>query len=273
MDNITTIIDENITGLISSMISFVPVLIIGIIIIGVGYLIARVIRWAITKLGASLGLDRLLDEIGLSDGLRKANIKMTPSGLAGSIVFWVVFLNFLLQALEYMGLGAAVDPLRNFINLLPSIIVGLVVFVLGTMVAQFLGRAVSGATAGIGIDFHEALGNAARILTMGIVFIIAIQQVGLDVNLLTGLFINLITIVVIGLAVAFGLGGRSVARNVLAGFYARELYTPGDLIRIDEQEGMLDAIGTLNSEIRLASGVLSIPNTRLTEDNVLKLDS
>ena len=142
---------------------------------------------------------------------------------------------------------------------------GLVTLILGSLLVQFVSRAVQGALAGMGIDFHQALGSIVRILLMAIVVIIVIEQVGLDVTLLTNLFTSVLTIVVAGLALAFGLGGREVARNVLAGFYARELFAVGDVVVIDEVEGTLEGISTLNAEIRVGEDRVTIPNTRLTD--------
>jgi small-conductance mechanosensitive channel len=79
------------------------------------------------------------------------------------------------------------------------------------------------------------------------------------------LLTNLVTLMVGGLALAFGLGGRDVARNVLAGFYAREQFATGDTLLIDGEEGTLEGIGTLNTEIHVDEVRLIVPNTRLTE--------
>lgn len=269
---IVSIIQETVLDFVTNAFGFFPTLIVGLILLLVGYIISRIVRTVTDSVLTKVGFDRVMENAGLTSGLRQVNIAATPSSLVSQLLYWMLFLNFLLAALDRMGLTAAVAPLQKFVALLPSIVVGLVVFILGSMVSQFFGKIVSGATAGMGIDFHETLGGLVRALMMCIVVIISVQQMGVDVAILIDLFVNIVTIIVIGLAIAFGLGGRSVARNALAGFYARELFVPGDTLVIDDEVGTLDAIGTLNSEVRVAGGLITVPNTRLTEENVKKLD-
>jgi small-conductance mechanosensitive channel len=167
-----------------------------------------------------------------------------------------------------MRFGSAVLPLQQFINSLPNIIAALITFTLGAILAQFIGRTISGALSGIGLEIHDTLGSVAQGLVMTMVFIISLQQIGMDVDLLTQIFTSTLIIIIAGVALAFGLGGRSITRNVLAGYYAREMFTPGDIVDIDGEQGILEGIGTLNTEIRLAESILTVPNIRLTEGNV-----
>ena len=75
-----------------------------------------------------------------------------------------------------------------------------------------------------------------------------------------------------GFALALGLGGRDIARNVLASYYIREQYKLGEKIIVDGQEGTLDAVGAVNSEISVENGRIIVPNTHLTESATKILD-
>lgn len=273
MGEIIETIQNSFTNLVETLGSYLPDLGAGLLILIVGWVVARLARGLVSQIGQRLSFDRLVERTGLTQGLRQAAIHQTPTQLAALLVFWILFLNFLLAALNRIGLSEAVQPLQDFIAFLPSIVTALVTLILGALAAQFIGRAVQGAVAGMGIEFHQAVGNLVRLLLMGVVVIIVIEQMGLDVTLLTNLFTSTLTIVVAGLALAFGLGGRDVARNVLAGFYARELFEVGDTVVVDGQEGTLEGIGTLNAEIRIGPDRLTVPNTRLTEAQVIKRGS
>lgn len=270
INEIITILRATVLGFINDVANFFPKLITGLIFILIGWIISRVIRGVVVSVSERVGIDGIFENAGLTNGLKKMNVGMSPSQLIGAVLYWVIFLNFLLAGLDAMGLAGATQPLEQLITSIPAIIAGLIFFVLGTMFAQFIGKAVSGGAAGAGIEFHESLGNIVQMLVMGGVAIIAIQQMGLPADVLQELFITLIAIATVGLAIAFGLGGRSVARNVLAGFYARELFRAGDILSIDGYEGELEGIGTLNSEVRVGDSVMTVPNTRLTEGTVLK---
>lgn len=251
--------------MIVGFINFVPSFLTGMLILIVGWLVSRFISSLVKKLAERVGLEKILEGAGLAEGLKRAGIKQNPAGLLATLIYWIIFPNFLLIALEVIGLQAAIEPLRELIAFLPSILVAIITFIIGAMLAQFIGQAVQGAMAGMGIEFHEALGRVVRMVLMIVLIIIVIQQLGLDVTLLNSAFINLLTLAVAGLALAFGLGGRDVARNVLAGHYAREMFALGDRLVIGEDEGTLAAIGTLNAEIDLGDDRLVIPNKQLTE--------
>ncbi len=270
MGEIIETIQSSFINLVEAILGYLPALGTGLLILVIGWLVARLARGLVNQIANRLGFDRLVERTGLTQGLRQADIRQTPTQLAAALVFWILFLNFLLAALNRLGLSEAVQPLQDFIAFLPSIVAGLVTLILGALAAQFIGRAVQGAVAGMGIEFHQTVGNLVRLLLMGVVVIIVIEQMGLDVTLLSNLFTSTLTIVVAGLALAFGLGGREVARNVLAGYYARELFQVGDTVVVDGAEGTLEAIGTLNAEIRVGSDRLTVPNTRLTGDKVIK---
>lgn len=271
LDEIITTIRTTIVDLIEALISFVPDLIIGLIVLLIGWIIARILSWGVRQVASRIGLDSIVEKSGLTGGLRRVNITQLPSILLSRIIYWIVFLNFLLEALQTMRFGSAIEPLQRFIVSLPNIVAALITLILGLMIAQFIGRTVSGALSGIGLEIHDTLGNITRGLIVCMVFIISLQQIGMDVDLLTQIFVSTLTIIIAGIALAFGLGGRSVTRNVLAGFYARELFEPGDQIEIDGQQGTLEGIGTINSEIKTMDGVLTVPNTRLTENSVKRL--
>ena len=99
---------------------------------------------------------------------------------------------------------------------------------------------VEAAVNNMGIEFGKAIANGVRIILLGIVVIVVLQQMGIESQILTDIFVYVVAILLAGLALAFGLGGRGVVRNVLAGFYAREMYALGDTIAIDEAEGTLE---------------------------------
>ncbi len=264
LDVIQSAFDNMVTGAIT----FFPRLITTVLILLVGWLIARLIATVIRRLAERLQVEKLLEQTGVNAGLERAGIDRTGTELLASLFFWIVFLNFLLIALENLGLTAAVEPLRNLIAFLPRLLAALATLVAGVLLAQFLGRAAQAAMSSMGVDFHEQVGQGVNILLIVMIVIVVLEQLGIDASIMTNIFTNVLTIIVAGLALAFGLGGRGVARNVLAGYYAREQFMTGDTVIIDEEEGFLEGIGTLNAEIRVGEARLIIPNTRLTETAV-----
>ncbi len=268
MNQFLATLQNTFTGIFNSIVGFTPSLINAIIIFVIGIVLSKLLRLVISKSLTKIKFDELVAKIGLADGLKQVDIKQTPSHLVATVVFWVVLLYFILSTFRQLGLNEAVRALENFIAFLPSIISSLIIFIGGALLAGFVGRTIQGALATMGIGIHQILGNGVKFFLLIVVAIVVMEQLGMDVTLLTNIVTNLITIVAAGVALAFGLGGRSIVQNVLAGHYARERFSPGDCIVIQEQEGTLERIGTINAEIKIGSSFLLIPNTKLTESPI-----
>ncbi|MGB1250904.1 MAG: mechanosensitive ion channel family protein [Candidatus Promineifilaceae bacterium] len=273
LNQIIEALQTTLSNMVIGITDFIPRFLIGLVLILIGWLIARTARMFLLRVGKRIGIDSIIERIGIGDLLVKIGIESPPSQLIATFFFWMLWLNFLLEGFKAMGMQEAVQPLEGLIDFFPQGIAALLIFVLGFMFATFVGNTVNGATESIGIDFHNTLGNLARFLILSMVLVVVMEQIGLDVQIVTQILTNTILIIILGLAIAFGLGGKSVAQNVLAGFYAREMYGPGDTIVIDGEEGMLEGIGTLNAEMRVGSDRVTVPNTRLTEGTVRRRDS
>ncbi len=270
LQEITEALQSTLNNMIQGLADFIPKFLSGLIIFVTGYLIARLIRTLVTRVGYRLGLDGILDRAGLTDRLKSAGIRKSPSELLGLLLYYVILLNFLLASLKSMGLNEAVEPLEKMVDFLPTALAGMITLIVGVLLAQLIGRTVSTALQSVGIEFHQTLGNAVQMIVLGVVVVVVMEQIGLEASVLTTILTGTIIMIIGGLALAFGLGGQNVTRNVLAGFYARELFAAGDVVVLNGEEGIVEGIGTLNSEIRIGADLLTVPNTRLTEGEVRK---
>ncbi|MCC6602578.1 MAG: mechanosensitive ion channel [Anaerolineae bacterium] len=262
------IIQNAFSNMVANAIDYVPRLITALIILLAGWLLAKFVATVVQRLSEKVRLEDLLARTGIKAGLEKAQINRSGTQLLGLLLYWIIFLNFILIALESMGLDAAVTPLRSLIAFLPRLLAALATLTAGVLLAQFLGKAAQAAMSSMGVEFHQEVGQGVNVLLVIMIVIVVLEQLGINASIMTNIFTNVITLAVAGLALAFGLGGRDVARSVLAGYYAREQFALGDRVNIDGEEGTLEAIGPLNAEIRLGSERLIVPNTVLTETAV-----
>ncbi|MCA9930544.1 MAG: mechanosensitive ion channel [Anaerolineales bacterium] len=262
------LVQNAVSEMIVGAVSYTPRLLTTLLILLLGWLIARVLGAVVKRLADRFHLQSLLARTGVQAGLERAEIKKSGADLLYMFVFWIIFLNFILIGLEHLGLDTAVEPLRNLIAFLPRLLAALATLTAGILLAQFLGRAAQAALSGMDVEFHAEVGQGVNILLIIMVVIVVLEQLGINATILTTVFTNVLTIVIGGLALAFGLGGRGVVRNVLAGYYAREQFGAGDIIMVNGEVGSLEGIGTLNAEIRVGDELLIVPNTRLTETAV-----
>ena len=271
-EEIISAIRESLLDSIEGIVQYIPELIIGGIIALIGWIIARIIRFLLTRFLGGVKFDDAVKGLGFTEGLER--IKQTPTSIISLVVFWTIFLNFLLVALERVQLGGALKPLRDLINSIPLFIAATVTMIIGIVIARFVGKIISAGLESAGLtDINATIGNLVQYVIMIMVGVVALQLIGLDAGVMTNLLLALVIVLTSGIALAFGLGGRDITRNILAGYYAREMFKVGDRVLVDSQgseEGIITGIGTVNVEIETNNGRIIIPNTNLTEQAVRK---
>ncbi|SDS26989.1 Conserved TM helix [Halopseudomonas xinjiangensis] len=249
--------------------SFIPDLVAAIVIVILGFLVAKLIDAVLSKGLAKLGMDRLLAGVGVSKLLARSGITSSPSALIGKVVYWFIVLTFLISAAESLGLARVSSTLDAFVLYLPKVFGAALILVAGLLLSHFANGVVRGAGESIGIDYAAGLGRLAQGLLVIITASLVIGQLQIETELLN----TVVAIVLISFgaaaALALGLGSRSVVTQILAGIYVRELYEVGDRIHVGDAEGVIDEIGTVKTSLVDDEGrVVSIPNTSLLDQRV-----
>jgi small-conductance mechanosensitive channel len=155
------------------------------------------------------------------------------------------------------------------LNFLPSIIAAVIIFLLGGIVATFVGNLVAAVAGGSGLSYAARLGQITRVLVSLFVVVLALSALKVD----TALLVTAITISIaaFGLAIglALGLGARGVVHHVLAGYYLRQRFPVGQVVALDAARGAVSGIGGVNTLLTTQDGEgLVIPNAMLLESLV-----
>lgn len=187
-----------------------------VVILIIGWVIAKVIKALLTKALRIVRLDDLSDRIELDSILEKGGMKLTLSELIGEIVYWIVVLITVAIALNAVQLTVAADLLSRIVAYIPNIVVGIFIIILGMFVATLLNNIVQTAASNAGLAQSRLLGNIAQ--TVVIVFAIAItlEQLGIGAKIIE-LTVSIV-LGSIGLAVglAFGLGCKDMAAKTMS---------------------------------------------------------
>ncbi len=254
--------------------AFAPRLVVALLALIAGYFAARFAAGLTRRLAGRIHLGALLQRVGFAGFLARAQPGQGIEDLLAAVVRRLVQVGALLFALDALGIHAAMDLLGAVLGFLPRLVTALVALVAGAWLAQLAGSLAAAAAAGAGLDFHRQLGGTVRSLILVITGILALDQLGVRTELLQGTFLNLLSIAAAGVALAFGLGARDIVADLLAGYYARQRFIPGETLTLGEQEGVLTVIGPLNSELEAPGdrGRVVVPNRNLLGSTVLVRD-
>lgn len=245
------------------LIGFLPKAIAALIILLIGLVIGIVLAMITGSVLRKMGIDKLSRNAGVDAMMSEGGVKSTPSRLIGKMVFWLVFFATLMPATELLGIKELTQLTESFVVFLPKIIAAIIIVVFGFVVANFLRQTVQG-SGSLGLTSTNTIGGLVYGLTVAITIVVALGQMGMDTQLLYTVLITIIASMGFAIALAVGLGGREMAHNLVAGFYARETFMPGQTLGVGEYSGVLREIRAQNALIELGNGkIIAIPNSQL----------
>jgi len=193
---------------------FVPRLVAAAIIFAGGFIVAVLVRRVTRRALAWLQFDRLTLRSGANEMLRAAEMP-TAEVLIAKILFWIVLLGFTVSAVDTLQFGPFQGLMQEFFRFVPRFLVALLVLSLGLLVSNFLWRATLLASVNAGLPAPRLLSGVLRVLVIAIGVVMALEQIGLATAVVLTAFAITFGALMLGLAIAFGLGGRDVARTLL----------------------------------------------------------
>ncbi|UCC85746.1 MAG: mechanosensitive ion channel [Anaerolineales bacterium] len=252
----------------SDIMAWLPALASALVLLILGWVVARLIQAFLAGLLRRIGIDRLAERAGATHILAESGFDPSAANLIARLVYWLVLLVFVLAAAESLGLRGVADTFGGLLAYLPNVLAAALILLLGSLVARVVGDAVGALATQSGASAGPIVGQAVRYALLTFVVILALEQLGVETTLLTTVAIALIAATALALALAFGLGSREVARNIMAGFHASEEFTLGQSLTVRGHTGRLVHIGTVKSVIETEAGRVSLPNSALVEEEV-----
>jgi len=204
---------------LTDLLRFLPKLIGFLVILLVGYIVARIVKSVIVRLLERLHVDRRLHESPAGNYVERFSPGASPARLVGSVAFWLVFIVALTAAIGALQIPAVTAFMNQVLVYLPNVIVAILIFVIAAAIAGAAGG-LAERTMG-----DTPTGNLVKSVIPALVLSVAIfmilTQLDIAPEIVQILFTAIVGALALGLALAFGLGGRSVAERILEEAYQR----------------------------------------------------
>src|SRR5215217_1821339 len=207
---------ESLQNALGTFLEYIPQLIGAIVILIVGYLIARALQAVVSRVLQAVGFDNWMERGGIKQFFDRAQTRETPATVLGRLVFWFVFIITITMAADALGIRQVSQVLAQLIAYIPSIIAAILILVLAALLANFLAGIVRGATG------SELLANVARYAIIVYAAFAALTELGIAVQLTAPTFLILLGAAALAAAIAFGWGGRDVAKDIIERHYDRQ---------------------------------------------------
>jgi hypothetical protein len=212
------------------LLAVIPGVLVFLTLLVVGLLLGWLVRAAVSRIGRAIGVDRLFERWGVASSLRRSGIMREPSEVVGHVCFWAIFILFASVGVDRLALPGAPGATAMLVAFLPPLFAGVLILLVGWLVANFL-------TQGVLIAAVNARLPEARLLARGVYWSVllfavatALTHVGIGKEMVLVAFGVTFGGVVFALALAFGLGGRNIARHILERRLRRESPPPQERI-------------------------------------------
>jgi small-conductance mechanosensitive channel len=187
-----------------------------------------------------------------------------PGQIVGGTVYWTIMLVTVMTATEVLGLRVISAWLASVAGYIPRLAAAAVVIFAASIAGRLLGRGVVRAAALAGSPHAARLGALVRTALLAAAVLMGLQQLGIDVSLITTTFLIGLAAMVAGTALAFGLGARPFVSQILAMHYVNRNFRVGERIRIDDIEGRIIRFTPTSIILDTESGEASVPALDIT---------
>jgi mechanosensitive ion channel-like protein len=201
---------------------FLPKLALAIGVLIAGWLLAKFAMFAIVKGLRAINFNVLTERAGLDGFLNQGGIETDTTGILGLLIYWLVILAALIIGFNSLGLTYITGLLGQVVLFVPKVIVALLILAFGAYFARFVGNAVVAYCKNIAIQDADVLGKLTQYAIMTFVVLIALDQVNVGGDIVRQSFLIILAGVVFALALAFGLGGRDAAAELIDRWWPRQ---------------------------------------------------
>jgi len=198
----------------------IPKILAFAVILVIGWFIASLIAQAIAAVLRRVHFNDLSTRSGFTGFVQNMGLDTDASGALALTAKWFIRLIALVVAFDALGLPAVSDVLRQLLLWIPNLVVAIVVLVIGGLAANALGNLVRGATAQADLGNPDLLAKVAKVMVWAFAIIIAVNQIGVAQTLVNTLFMAVVGAIALALGLAFGLGGRDTAAEIVRRWYA-----------------------------------------------------
>lgn len=192
-----------------------PRLGLALIILVIGYFFARAARFVVVKALRAGNFHVLSERAGMDGFLRDGGVRADTTEIIGMLFYWIVILAALVIGFNGLGLNYITDLLVRVLLFVPKVIVAVIILAFGAYFARFIGNALTAYAKKLQLQDADLLGRLAQYAIATFVVLIALDQMNIGGDIVRQTFLIILAGVVLALALAFGIGGRDWAAEIL----------------------------------------------------------
>jgi hypothetical protein len=202
-------------GIWQDIINFLPALIGAIIVFLIGWIVAVAIGKLIAEILKRIKFNKIFETGDWKKALEKADIKVDASAFIGAIIKWVLLIVFLVVAIKILGFKELESFFNDVLSYLPNVVVAAFMFVVAVIIADIVEKVVRATVEGAKMGSGAIVGVIIKWSIWILALFAILLQLGIAEALITTIIQGIVALIVIAGGIAFGLGGKDAAAEVI----------------------------------------------------------
>jgi hypothetical protein len=198
---------------------FVPRLAAAVGILMVGFVLAKMVERGLAYVLRRIGFDRWMREGGVTEALARAGTSLAPSGVMAKLMFWAIMLLVIILGANALGVSAVSILFGELLAYIPNVIAAVIVLALGILLGEFMKDLVLASAGDLGGSL--TLARAAKGAVILLATFMALEQLDIAQDILLVFFVAVVGAASLAAGIAFGVGGREVAAEIVRDWYSR----------------------------------------------------
>jgi hypothetical protein len=213
---------QPVTQLLGQILVKLPSFVAAVLLLLLGMVLGKIVRAFLERFLKVIRMDEYTEMVKLNELLARLGFGRSPAFVVAFLVYWLIILIFLVAAANAVQLTIVSELLQRFALFIPKLIGAVLVMAGGLLFGHLVSEIVLNAARANKLDAAMALSKAVRLVVIVFAGIMALEQIGLDTTILTSSIQIVLASVGLGLAIAFGLGGKDVAAEIIKELVTRQ---------------------------------------------------
>lgn len=241
---------------------------IAIIIILIGLLVTKLVVNIVKKILKIAKADKLDDKLNEIELFGNKKLDFNVIKIAATFVKWILYVFLLIIVSEYLNLTIVTQEVSKLLNYLPQLLTALIIFVFGLLLANAIKKTIQSFFESVELSGAKLISQLIFAIILVFVSITALNQAGINTDIVTSNITMIFGGVLVAFALAFGIGARNVVEKMLKAYHSRRIFEIGQKIKFKNVQGEIEAINPTTVIIKTNDGKLVVPIEDISDNQI-----
>ena len=255
--------------MVNNVAEVAPNVIFAILILIFGWILTRIVVFILKRALKFAKVDKLTDVINEKNLFGKTDLKFNVTIVIVGFIKWVLFLVFLIIASDIMKWEIVSVEIGNLLRYLPRLFSAVALFMIGLYVANFVKKAIRSLFQSFNLMGDIAISNLVFYVIIITIIITALNQAGIDTNIITNNLTIILGAFLLTIAIGFGFGSREIIKSLLFSFYSKKNFDVGQIISTGDVTGEIISIDNICVSVKVKKDIVIIPIKELVDSRII----